>query len=248
MADGAEISEAEMVIRTDLAACYRLIARFGWDDLIYTHISARVPGEKDQFLINPMGSLFEEVTASSLVKVDFEGNQIGAASQRINKAGFLIHSTILRSRQDIDCAIHLHTHDGVAVSTLECGLLPLNQSSMAMAADVAYHEFKGPELKVEECARLVTSLGNHGAMILRNHGTLAVGRSVAEAFHRMYFLEWSCSTQVRTLSMGQPLHMPSEEAVADTIEQTGSLSDELLGLEWPALLRMLDRQDAGYRS
>ena len=242
------ISDEEMAVRTDLAACYRLIAHFGWDDLIYTHISARVPGERDQFLINPMGSLFEEITASSLVKVDLEGNQIGAEPQRINKAGFLIHSAILGARQDVDCAIHLHTHDGVAVSALECGLLPLNQSSIAMSADIAYHEFRGPEMKLEECDRLVADLGNHGAMMLRNHGTLAAGRSVADAFHRIYVLEWSCSAQVRTLGMGRPLHMVSDYAVTETIDLTGSLSDELLGLEWSALLRKLDRQDPSFRN
>lgn len=245
---GLDAGADEAQIRRDLAACYRLMALHGWDDQVATHISARLPGEH-VFLINPFGLLFEEVTASSLVKINADGDILEPTPYRVNRAGFVAHSAVHLAREDAGCVIHLHTRDGVAVSMIEDGLLPLNQSAMLVAKDIAFHEYEGVFNELEERKRLAANLGDKNLMLLRNHGTLALGRTVAEAFMRMYFLEWSCTVQVKAMSMGRPLHEPSPEAI-DMVSRGGrgprmaAFADELL---WPAMLRKLDRLDPSYK-
>lgn len=247
----AEIDQKERKMRRDLAAAYRLVAHFGWDDLLATHLSARVPG-KDCFLINPFGLMFEEVTASSLVKIDHNGEVLQDTPFTVNKAGFVIHSAVHAARPDANCVIHLHTRDGVAVSATAAGLLPLNQTAIIAGASIARHEFEGVAVNDAERERLAFDLGDCDMMLLSNHGTLTVGASVAEAFLNMYFLEWACSVQVRTLSMGLPL----QSACPDVIERTQAefgisrspfATRYAVDLVWPALLRKLDRVNPGYR-
>lgn len=235
----------EVAVRIDLAAAYRLVALFGWDDLVFTHISARVPGPEHHFLINPYGWMFEEITASSLVKVDLQGNVVGESREMVNPAGFTIHSAIHDARKDAGCVMHLHTVAGTAVSSQEAGLLPLNQTAMLLNGRVAYHDFEGVALNHDERPRLVADLGDKTAMILRNHGTLVTGRSVAEAFTTMYFLERSCEMQVAAQA-GGPLRIPQGD-VQDVVEQQSQgLSVVADKLVWPGLLRRLDRQNPGY--
>ena len=235
----------ERAIRVDLAAAYRLVALFGWDDLVFTHISARVPGPEHHFLINPFGWMFEEITASSLVKVDLDGQVVGETKEMVNPAGFTIHSAVHDARIDAGCVMHLHTVAGTAVSSQEAGLLPLNQTSMLLNGKVAYHDFEGVALDHDERPRLVADLGDKSAMILRNHGTLVTGASVAEAFTTMYFLERSCAMQVAAQA-GGPLRIP-QDAVQDVVEQQSQgLSMVANRLVWPGLLRRLDRQNPGY--
>ncbi|AYC33743.1 class II aldolase/adducin family protein [Pseudomonas cavernae] len=237
----------EWQARVDLAACYRLVELFGWSDLIATHISARVPGTTDEFLINPFGMTFDEIRASDLIRIDLDGNQIGNSPYSANKAGFTIHSAVHQVRHDAACVIHLHTTDGVAVSALAEGLLPLSQTAMFLTGDVAYHDYEGPALNLAERERLQRDLGGKHLMILRNHGTLAVGASVAEAFVRMHMLERACAAQVRALSMGRPLNKASDEARATTESMCMTGMFGRYGqLAWPALLRKLDRQMPGY--
>jgi len=245
--ESARINTAEDDLRRDLAACYRLVAHFGWDDLIATHVSVRIPGE-DSFLINPFGMLFDEIHPADLVKVDHDGNVLEPTDWAVNQAGFVIHSAIHRVRHDVVCAIHLHTDDGIAVSVLEDGLLPLHQLAMLLDGDIAFHEYEGVAFELEERDRLVADLGDKNIMFLRNHGTLAVGSSVAEAFTRMYLLEKSCNVQVRTLSMGLPLHPVPDDVIAkvSALRNTDAMSfgEELL---WPAMLRKLDRLDPSWK-
>jgi ribulose-5-phosphate 4-epimerase/fuculose-1-phosphate aldolase len=241
----AQADALETAIRIDLAAAYRLVALFGWDDLVFTHISARVPGPEHHFLINPYGWMFEEITASSLVKVDLHGNVVGESREMVNPAGFTIHSAIHDARKDAGCVMHLHTVSGTAVSSQEAGLLPLNQTAMLLNGKVAYHDFEGVALNHDERPRLVADLGDKSAMILRNHGTLVTGRSVAEAFTTMYFLERSCEMQVAAQG-GGPLRIPHDH-VQDVVEQQSQgLSVVADKLVWPGLLRRLDRQNPGY--
>jgi ribulose-5-phosphate 4-epimerase/fuculose-1-phosphate aldolase len=241
-------AQDEVRTRADLAACYRLVALFGWSDLIATHISARIPGRPAEFLINPFGLAFDEITASSLVRIDLDGNVIGDGPHGVNNAGFTIHSAVHQVRHDAGCVMHLHTLDGIAVSALAEGLLPLNQSAMSVIEDLAYHDYEGPAFHLDERERLQQDLGLKNRMILRNHGTLAVGSTVAEAFVRAYRLEHACSAQVRTLSMGRPLHMPADEARVATAEiGGGQFLARYAQLAWPALLRRLDRELPGYR-
>jgi ribulose-5-phosphate 4-epimerase/fuculose-1-phosphate aldolase len=241
----AQADALEAAIRIDLAAAYRLVALFGWDDLVFTHISARVPGPEHHFLINPYGWMFEEITASSLVKVDLDGNVVGPSKAMVNPAGFTIHSAIHDARRDAGCVMHLHTVSGTAVSSQEAGLLPLNQTAMLLNGRVAYHDFEGVALNHDERPRLVADLGDKTAMILRNHGTLVTGRSVAEAFTTMYFLERSCEMQVAAQA-GGPLRIP-EGHVQDVVEQQSQgLSVVADKLVWPGLLRRLDRLNPGY--
>ncbi|MDO7842297.1 class II aldolase/adducin family protein [Sphingomonas immobilis] len=241
------ISEGEAAARRDLAACYRLCALNGWDDLVATHISARVPGE-EAFLINPFGFLFEEITPSSLVKIDLDGNLLAPTPHSVNQAGFVIHSAVHAARPDAHCVMHLHTRDGVAVSAIEEGLLPLNQTAMLLATDIAFHEYEGVALHLEERERLAADLGSRSLMLLRNHGTLALGPTVADAFTSMYFLEWACSVQVRTLAMGRPLHMADAGVVAGVAAHRSPDGSGLArDLVWPAMLRRLDRHDPHWR-
>ncbi|HYM30359.1 MAG TPA: class II aldolase/adducin family protein [Candidatus Cybelea sp.] len=245
------VSAEEWQVRVDLAAAYRLVAHYGWDDLIFTHLSARVPGPEHHFLINPYGMMFEEITASSLVKIDLEGNIQIPTSYPINLAGFVIHGAIHEAREDARCVMHLHTRAGIAVSCQKEGLLPLNQTALAISSQVAYHDYEGIALDFDERPRLVAHLGDKSALILRNHGTLTVGPTVADAFVRMYYLERSCDIQVAALSGGREINWPSEQSVETVRRQTANrpqgTSPTNGQMSWPALLRKLDRMDPSFR-
>ena len=241
------VSPAEWAARVDLAAAYRLVAHYGWDDLIYTHISARVPGEDAHFLINPFGMFFHEITASSLVKVDLDGAIVSPTAYSINKAGYVIHSAVHAARHDVGCVIHLHTDDGAAVSAQAEGLLPLTQTAMIALASLAYHEFEGIALDTGERQRLVADLGDKCLMILRNHGTLSAGRDVPAAFVQMFMLERACAMQVRALAGGRALSLPAPEVQEVVKRQVAKSRDTGFTLAWPGLLRLLDAKDPSYR-
>lgn len=244
------VSAEEWALRVDLAAAYRLVALYGWDDLIFTHLSARVPGPEHHFLINPYTHMFEEITASSLVKIDVDGNKVTDTPAPVNRAGFVIHSAIHAAREDAAAVLHLHTPHGQAVSAMACGLLPHTQTAMIAHHDVAYHDFEGIATELDERERLVADLGARNAMILRNHGTLTVGATVAQAFLRMYFLERACEAQVHMLAAGRDGLNNPNQGVAEKVEQQsrpegmGALAQTLA---WPALLRKLDRIDPSFR-
>jgi ribulose-5-phosphate 4-epimerase/fuculose-1-phosphate aldolase len=245
----AEVSAREWQMRVDVAACYRLVALFGMNDLVYNHISGRVPDEEGRFLINPYGYAYEEVTASSLVKVDFEGNVVAdsGTGYGINHAGFVIHSAVHRARADVGCVIHTHSVAGMAVSALKCGLLPLTQNAMFFV-EIGYHDYEGPALKLDEQQRLVRDLGSRAAMVLRNHGLLAVGATACEAFVVMHWLERACQAQLAAMACNTELNWPESRTVALTGERyRPGQRRKIAELEWPALLRMLDRRDASYR-
>nr|AAR05337.1 putative aldolase class II protein [uncultured marine alpha proteobacterium HOT2C01] len=239
------VSKEEWETRQDLAAFYRTIPYFGWDDLIFTHISAKVPGADDEFLINPYGFLFDEITASNLVKVNLKGKILSDTNNFINPAGFTIHSAIHESREDAHCIVHLHSNDGVAVASLKDGLLPLSQTGMLVRSQIAYHDYEGVALFEEEKERLVKDLGEARLMILRNHGTLALGKNVAEAFTNIYFLEKACSYQVRALSGNLELNYPSEESI-ETTRQQGEGREMAAALLWPAVKRKMERLDSSF--
>lgn len=242
-------SDAEWQLRIELAACYRLVALFGWDDLIFTHISARIPGPEHHFLINPYGWMFDEITASSLVKVDLQGNKVDDNPAPINPAGFVIHSAIHSAREDAQCVLHVHSVNGVAVSAQAAGILPLSQHAMFVLASLAYHDYEGVALEDDEKPRLIRDLGDKRFLMLRNHGLLTVGRSVAEAFVAMYFFEACCMMQVRALAGGQPLRQIDDTILAGAEAQWEKVTRGAGGgLAWPALLRKLDRVNPGYRS
>lgn len=242
------MSPDERQTRIDLAAAYRLVAHFGWDDLIFTHISARVPGPDHHFLINPYGMLFSEITASSLVKVDLDGSKVGESTYDINPAGFTIHSAVHAAREDAQCVMHLHTVAGVGVSCQEHGLLPLNQTAMLVSGQLAYHEYEGVALDLDERPRLVADLGTMNALMLRNHGTLTVGPTVHEAFLTMYFLERACAMQIAALSGGGQLHHPGAEVQAVVRHQAQHGVPQVARLAWEPLLRMLDAKDPSYKT
>jgi ribulose-5-phosphate 4-epimerase/fuculose-1-phosphate aldolase len=243
-----QVSPEEWQARVDLAATYRLVAHYGWDDMIFTHISARVPGPEHHFLINPYGMLFEEITASSLVKIDVDGNKVTESPYPVNPAGFTIHSAIHMNRDDAHCVIHLHTTDGIAVSAQEDGLLPLDQHAMMVTGDLAYHDYEGIALDLDERERLVKDIGDKHIMMLRNHGTLSVGRTCADAFLRIYYLERACSMQVRALAGGVKWNR-ANQGVPEKTAMQGMMAFEgmISGLAWPALLRKLDRMDPSYK-
>jgi ribulose-5-phosphate 4-epimerase/fuculose-1-phosphate aldolase len=243
-----KVSEAEWQVRVDLAATYRLVAMHGWDDLIFTHISARVPGPEHHFLINPYGMLFDEITASSLVKIDMEGNKIEESEFPVNPAGFVIHSAVHMARPDIGCVIHLHTTDGVAVSAQAAGLLPLDQHAMMLIEDLAYHDYEGIALDVDERQRLVADMGGKNFMILRNHGTLAAGKNCADAFLRIYYLERACAMQTKALAGGVTINVPNQGVPEKTAGQGAWAFAGYMGdLAWPGLLRKIERSDPGFR-
>jgi ribulose-5-phosphate 4-epimerase/fuculose-1-phosphate aldolase len=243
-----QVSEEEWQIRVDLAACYRLIGMHGWDDLVFTHISARVPGPDEHFLINAYGLLFEEMTASSLIKVDLEGSIVLDTPHFINPAGYTIHSAVHEARSDVGCVLHTHTKAGVAVSAQVDGLLPLSQVSLIPLAALAYHDYEGIALNAEEKPRLVADLANRTFMVLRNHGLLTVGPTIADAFLAMYVLETACQTQIMAQSGGVALKQIDERILAGIEAQVEEVTKGLGGqLVWPGLLRKLDRQDTGYR-
>lgn len=238
----------EWAIRVDLAAAYRLVAHYGWDDLIFTHLSARIPGPEHHFLLNPYNLMFEEVTASSLVKVDMQGMPVGPTPFITNPAGFTIHSAVHMARPDAQAVMHLHTPHGQAVSAHGEGLLPLTQTAMLIRGDVAYHDYEGVAVDLDERERIVADLGDKGAMLLRNHGTLALGESVGEAFLKLYFLERACEAQILALSAGEDnLNNPPQGSPELTAEQ-GKLGLKMAAraLAWPALLRKAYRLDPAF--
>ena len=244
------VSAEEWQQRVDLAAAYRLVALYGWDDLIFTHLSARVPGPDHHFLINPYQLMFEEITASSLVKIDLEGRPVLDTLYMVNAAGFVIHSAIHQGRDDAVAVLHLHTPYGQAVSAMTEGLLPHTQTAMIARHDIAYHDYEGIATDLAERDRLVADLGSKHAMLLRNHGTLTVGASVAQAFLRMYFLERACEAQVHMLSAGRAGLNDPPTGMPERVEgQSGGQGMQMLAdhLAWPALLRKLDRRNPGYR-
>ncbi|MSO76013.1 MAG: class II aldolase/adducin family protein [Alphaproteobacteria bacterium] len=250
-----QVSAAEWRVRVDLAALYRLVAHYGWDDLVFTHLSARVPGPEQHFLINPYGLMFDEITASSLVKVDLEGNVVLESPYGVNAAGFVIHSAIHMAREDAHAVIHLHTDDGTAVSAQKDGLLMITQTAMNAGYDLAYHDYEGIAFDFDERERLVADLGAKTSMILRNHGTLTVGRTCAEAFVRIFGLERACTMQVRALAGGVAINWPAPGA-AEKVAQQNRQSSQMAGdetetyaakLAWPALMRRLDKLDPSFR-
>ncbi len=255
------VSAAEWQARLDLAACYRLVARYGMTDLIYNHITVRVPGEEGHFLINAFGLMYEEITASSLFKIDLEGRVIERPDlpYEINHAGYVIHSAIHAARHDVACVLHTHTRAGMAVATMECGLLPATQGALRFHGRIAYHAFEGPAVEEAERERLVADLGDKDVMILRNHGLLTCGSSVAETFLLMQRLETACKVQVDLMAANTPLHLPSAEAIEKTARVLGpsrlkgregaeaSLGNWNGQREWSALLRQIDRDDPSWR-
>jgi len=246
------MSETEWQARCELAACYQLVDLYGWSDLSGTHISARVPGT-EHFLINPYGLLFDQITASSLLKVDQDGRVLGESDYPFNPAGFLIHSCIHRARPDVHCVLHTHTRAGNAVAMQQGGLLPLHQKALIILGWTAYHEYEGVVLDASEQDRLVASLGDRQILILRNHGLLACGDSVGAAFVWMHRAEQACRFQVDGLAGGVPLHYPSAEVQQKTIEQGLRIfapnGHARMGMEWPSLLAQLERErGTGYRS
>jgi ribulose-5-phosphate 4-epimerase/fuculose-1-phosphate aldolase len=243
-----QVAAPEWEARVNLAATYRLVAYYGWDDLIFTHISARVPGPEHHFLINPYGMLFDEITASSLVKVDLAGNKVMDSPYMINPAGFTIHSAVHAARRDALCVIHLHTDYGIAVSAQKNGLLPLSQQSLFPLSSLAYHDYEGLALNEEEKPRLVEDLGDKNHLILRNHGLLTIGRSAAEAFLSMFILERACKIQILAQAGGSEL-ISIPQAIQDRTagQLKAATANQGADLAWPSLLRKLDRIDPTYR-
>ena len=244
------VSPLEWAARVDLAACYRLIDLYGMTDLIANHVSARVPDEPGHFLINPYGMLYEEMTASSMLKIDLDGDVIAQPpfDYGVNRAGFVIHSAIHRARHDVDCVIHTHTAAGMAVSALDCGLLPITQTAMRFA-HAAYHDYEGVVLNLDEQARLVADLGEHDLLILRNHGLLVVGATIPQAFNHIHRAELACKTQVMAMACGAGLVTPPEAVIEQTFLAYQPRTRRPFGvLDWPALLRKLDRIDPSYRN
>ena len=243
-----QVTADEWQTRVDLAACYRLIALYGWDDLVFTHISARVPGPDEHFLINAYGLLFEEMTASSLVKVDLEGNIVLDTAYGVNPAGFTIHSAVHEARADVACVLHTHSKAGVAVSAQAAGLLPLSQTSLFPLASLAYHDYEGVALNPDEKQRLVADLGAKSFLILRNHGLLTAGASIPDAFLFMYILETACQIQLSAQSGGGELLPVDGRILAGIKAQVEEVTKGLGGdLAWPGLLRKLDRADPSFR-
>lgn len=238
----------EQALRTDLAACYRLMALYGWDDLVFTHISARVPGPDHAFLINPYGMLFEEITASSLLKVDADGVLLEPSDYPVNPAGFVIHSAIHAAREDVSCVLHSHTPAGIAVGAQPGGLLPISQQATIAVASLGYHNYEGIALLDAEKPRLVNDLGMKSSLILRNHGLLTVGETIADAFLFMYNLQKSCEIQVLAQAGGGDL-ITVHPAILAGVEANLELVLKGMGgnIAWPALLRRLDRIDPSYR-
>jgi len=244
----SRVSEAEWQLRVDLAACYRLVAHYGWDDLIFTHISARLPGEGHQFLLNPYGMTFDEVTASSLVKIDLEGRKLLDSPYEINPAGFTIHSAIHAAREDAKCVLHTHSINGVAVSASKQGLLPISQQSIFALASIGYHDYEGVALHEGEKPRLVRDLGDKSFLMLRNHGLLTVGATIADAFLLMYLFESACMIQLRAQAASSELIPIDPKIVAGAQMMAKQVTRSAGGgLAWPGLLRKLDRIDRSYR-
>jgi len=242
------ISAEEWEVRVQLAACYRLVHMAGWTDLVFTHISARAPGNEEHFLLNPFGYAFDEVSASNLVRIDLDGNVVDGSGARIHKAGFVIHSAVHAARADAGCVIHTHSIGGMAVSMLKDGLLPLSQHAQLFYQRLGYHDYEGLALELDERQRLVRDLGPHPAMILRNHGLLVVGNTVPEAFSILHHLEKACQAQLAAQATGATLNVPPESVSRKTAALGfGSDGAPFGEVEWPAMLRRLDRVDPGYK-
>ena len=242
-----KVGDEEWAIRVDLAAAYRLVAHYGWDDLIFTHLSARIPGPEHHFLLNPYQLMFEEVTASSLIKVDVHGNPVEPTPFITNPAGFTIHSAVHMARDDAQAVMHLHTPAGQAVAAHQDGLLPLTQTAMLVLGDLAFHDYEGVAVDHDERERIVADLGDKSAMLLRNHGTMAVGGNVGECFLKLYFIERACEAQVMALSAGDALNRPPQGA-AELAAQQGGVGLKMAAnlLAWPALKRKAYRLDPGF--
>ena len=244
----SKVSAEEWQTRVDLAACYRLVAHFGWDDLIFTHISARVPGDGHHVLINPYGMTFDEVTASSLVKIDLEGRKVLPSPYEINPAGFTIHSAIHAAREDAKCVLHTHSLNGVAVSATKGGVLPVSQQSIFVLASLGYHDYEGVALLEGEKPRLVRDLGDKSFLMLRNHGLLTVAPTIADAFLGMYIFESCCTIQLRAQAASPELIPVDPKIIAGAQMAAKQVTRSAGGaLAWPALLRKLDRKDPSYR-
>ena len=246
-----EVSPEEWALRVDLAAAYRLVAAFKWDDLVFTHISARLPGSHDSFLINPYGLMFDEITASSLIKIDAQGNKLDESEFAVNPAGFTIHSAIHAARHDAQCVMHTHALNGIAVSAQKGGVLPISQQSIFVLSNLSYHGYEGVALRDDEKPRLVADLGpSNNFLMLRNHGLLTLGPSVADAFLAMYLFETTCTIQVRAMAGGAEL-IPVDPRIISTATAQAREATRGVGggaLAWPGLLRRLDRIDPGFRT
>jgi ribulose-5-phosphate 4-epimerase/fuculose-1-phosphate aldolase len=243
----SQVSPEEWKLRVDLAACYRLVALYGWSDLVFTHISARIPGPEHHFLINPYGLMFDEITASSLVKVDQQCNKLIDSPYPVNPAGFVIHSAVHEVREDAGCVLHTHTRAGVAVSAQKAGILPLSQQSTFVLASLAYHAYEGVAFRDEEKPRLQADLGQANFLVLRNHGLLTVGKTIADAFLSMYTFEATCQIQIGAQAGGELTHVNPQivQGVAQAMRvQTGGLGGAFV---WPALIRKLNRIDPSYQ-
>ena len=243
-----QVSKAEWEKRVDLAACYRLIDLYGMSEMSANHVTTSVPGEPGAFLINPHGMLYDQMTASCFIKLDLDGNELfNPTEYQANRAGYVIHSAIHRARHEVDCIIHSHTIAGMAVSAMACGLMPIAQTSMRFAK-ITYHDYEGVVLTLDEQARLLVNLGEHEGMILRNHGLLVVGASIAEAFNSLFRLERACQVQVAALSCNVPIKLPPQEVIdASWLQYQPGVRRRFGLLEWPALLKKLDRIDPSYR-
>lgn len=242
-----QVSPEEWALRVDLAACYRLVAAYGWSDLVFTHISARIPGADHQFLINPYGLMFDEITASSLVRVDQQCNVLSPTPFPVNPAGFVIHSAIHALREDAGCVLHTHSRAGVAVSAQKCGVLPISQQSTFVLGSLGYHDYEGVALRDDEKPRLQADLGSANFLVLRNHGLLVVGRGIADAFLNMYTFENTCRIQIDAQAGGELVHV--NPAILQGIAGVMKTATAGMGaaLAWPALLRKLDRMDPSYK-
>jgi len=251
MGKPSDIGDAEWKVRTDLAACYRLVARYGMSDLIYNHITAKVPDSPGHFLINPFGLLYDEITASCFYTLDWDGNVVRHPDSEfsVNRAGYLIHSAIHKARPDLHCVMHTHTRAGMAVSAMKKGLLPLTQTAMRFYNAIGYHDYEVPTADASERERIAADLGPHNAMIMRNHGLIACGRTVQDTWNLMYWLETACQVQVDVLGSGAELALPSHELATTMSRRYGpDGAVDFAPMEWPALLRLLDREDPSYKN
>src|SRR5258706_10992678 len=242
------VSAEEWQTRVDLAACYRLVALYGWSDLVFTHVSARVPGPEHHFLINPYGLMFDEITASSLIKVDGGCNKVIDSPFPVNPAGFVIHSAVHEARDDIQCVLHTHTRAGVAVSAQQRGVLPISQQSTFVLGSLGYHQYEGVALRDDEKPHLQADLGNATFLMLRNHGLLTVGRTISDAFLSMYIFETTCQIQIAAQGAGELIVV--QRQILDGVAEAARTQTDGLGgaFVWPALLRKLDRVDGSYRT
>lgn len=245
-----QVSDEEWQVRVDLAALYRLVALEGWDDFLFTHLSARVPGPEHHFLLNPLGMTFDEVTASSLLKVDTEGNKVMDSPYAVNAAGFTIHSAVHMAREDARCVMHLHTDDGVAVSAMEQGLMPITQHAM-QCGEIAYHDYEGVALDLDERERIVADLGVHNNIVLRNHGLMCCGRSIPEAWRNLYALEKSCEAQLQAMAManasGRPLKFVADDVAQATSDKLEARhGKDTVSRDWPTQLRRLEVLEPDY--